>query len=223
MEAVARLGVDENTLIIFTSDNGPWLSYGNHAGSAKPLREGKGTTWDGGVRVPFIARWPGQIPNGLEVSTPAMTIDLFPTLATLIEAPLPPHTIDGKPIWSLMTGESTESPQEAYYFYYHQNELHAIRSGKWKLHFPHTYRTMEGRALGKDGIPGKYNYGAEVGLELYDLEADISESNDLASTHPEIVEELSRMAETKRADLGDKLTETAATGAREPGRITPQN
>lgn len=219
LETVERLGVDENTLVIFTSDNGPWLSYGNHAGSAKPLREGKGTTWDGGVRVPFIARWPGQIPDGLEVSTPAMTIDLLPTLAGIIDAPLPAHTIDGKPIWSLMTGESTESPQEAYYFYYHQNELHAMRSGKWKLHFPHAYRTMGDNPLGVDGIPGKYNYDAKIGLALYDLEADISESNDLASTHPEVVERLSKMADAKRADLGDKLTETIATGAREPGRL----
>ncbi len=219
LETVKRLNVDDNTLVIFTSDNGPWLSYGNHAGSAKPLREGKGTTWDGGVRVPFIARWPGQIPAGLEVSTPAMTIDIFPTMAGLIEASLPSHTIDGKPIWSLLTGESTRSPQEAYYFYYRQNELRSMRSGKWKLHFPHTYRTMEGQEMGKDGIPGKYNYAAEVGLELYDLETDISETTDVAAEHPEVVERLTKMADGKRAELGDKLTDIEGTGTREPGRI----
>ena len=219
IEAAKRLGIDDNTLVIFTSDNGPWLSYGNHAGSALPLREGKGTTWDGGVRVPFIARWPGQIPEGLEVNTPAMTIDIFPTLAGLIDAPLPDHTIDGKPIWSLFTGESTVSPQEAYYFYYRQNELHSMRSGKWKLHFPHSYRTMEGRALGEDGIPGKYNYDAQTGLELYDLEADISEQHNVADDFPEVVTRLSAMADAKRADLGDKLSDVEATGAREPGRV----
>ncbi len=219
LDTVKRLGVDDNTLVIFTSDNGPWLSYGNHAGSALPLREGKGTTWEGGVRVPFIARWPGEIPEGLEVTTPAMTIDLFPTLAELIDAPLPNHTIDGKPIWSLLTGASNESPHEAYYFYYHQNELHSIRSGKWKLHFPHRYRTMEGREIGNDGIPGKYNYQAQAGLELYDLDADISEQNNLVDVHPEIVEQLSKLADAKRADLGDALTETEASGAREPGRL----
>ena len=220
LQAVERLGVDDNTLVVFTSDNGPWLSYGNHAGSALPLREGKGTTWDGGVRVPFIARWPGQIPASLEVDTPAMTIDLFPTMAQLIDAPLPAHKIDGKSIWPLLTGKSTESPQEAYFFYYRQNELHSMRSGQWKLHFPHTYRTMEGRELGRDGIPGKYNYDAEVGLELYDMENDISEEKNVASDHPDIVEQLVKLADAARADLGDRLTDVEGTGIREPGRVT---
>ncbi|MEM8486437.1 MAG: sulfatase [Bacteroidota bacterium] len=223
LDTVKRLGVDENTLVIFTSDNGPWLSYGNHAGSAFPLREGKGTTWEGGVRVPFVARWPQQIPAGLEVATPAMTIDLFPTLATLIDAPLPDHTIDGKPIWSLMNGTDTVSPQEAYYFYYHRNALHGMRSGKWKLHFPHRYRTMQDRTLGKDGIPGKYNYGAEVGLELFDLEADIGEQQNVADQYPEVIARLTAMAEAKRAELGDALTETPATGARQVGIREPVN
>ncbi len=171
-----RVGVDEQTLVLFASDNGPWLSYGNHAGSAGPLREGKGTAFEGGVRVPFIARWPGTLDAGRTVITPAMTIDVFPTLAALLQADLPAHPIDGRSIWPLMTGESTTSPQEAYVFYYRQNELHAIRSGKWKLQFPHTYRSMIGQEMGKDGIPGKYNTKVEIGLALYDLDADIGES-----------------------------------------------
>ena len=150
-----------------------------------------------------------------------MTIALFPTLAGLIDAPLPDHPIDGKPIWSLMNGTDTVSPQEAYYFYYHRNELHAMRSGKWKLHFPHTYRSMNGQAPGKDGIPGKYVYGVEVGLELYDLEADIGEQNNVADQHPEVMERLLAMAEAKRADLGDALTDTPATGARPVGQVAP--
>lgn len=222
LETINQLGIDDNTLVIFTSDNGPWLSYGDHAGSALPLREGKGTTWEGGVRVPFIARWPGQIPAGLAVDTPAMTIDLFPTMAGLLDAELPAHTIDGKSIWDLLTGESSVSPHEAYYFYYRQNELHSMRSGKWKLHFPHTYRTMEGRALGKDGIPGKYNYAAEIGLALYDLEADISEQLNVADQNPEVVERLSRMADEMRMELGDALTEQTGTGARDPGSISEE-
>jgi arylsulfatase len=204
---------------MFASDNGPWMSYGNHAGSAEPLREGKGTVFEGGVRVPFIVRWPGRIPDGLEVSTPAMTIDVFPTLAGLIKADLPEYTIDGKSIWQLMTGEAAVSPQEAYYFYYHENELQAMRSGKWKLHFPHTYRTMIGREPGKDGIPGKYDNTAEIGVALYDLERDISESIDLSSEYPDVVEELSRMADAKRSELGDALTGVVGTGLREPGRV----
>jgi len=219
MGALKGAGVDDNTIVMFLSDNGPWLSYGNHAGSAEPLREGKGTAWDGGVRVPFIVRWPGVIPDGGEVKTPAMTIDVFPTLAQVIGADLPDHTIDGKSIWELMTGETTTSPQEAYYFYYRRNELHAIRSGKWKLHFPHTYRSMIGREPGKDGIPGTYDNSREIGLALYDLEADISESRDVSKRFPEVVERLSRLADRKRAELGDALTGVEGTGLREPGRI----
>jgi len=219
MEALQRNGIEDRTLLIFTSDNGPWLSYGNHAGSADPLREGKGTAWDGGVRVPFITRWPGVLPAGSEVSAPAMTIDIFPTLAGLLEADLPSHPIDGKSIWTLMTGESKRSPQDVYFFYYHQNELHALRSGKWKLQFPHTYRTMIGQEPGKDGIPGKYDHSARTGLALYDLENDISESVDVSEQYPEVVRRLSLMADSMRQELGDRLTGIVGTGNREPGRI----
>lgn len=219
MSALREASVDQNTLVMFASDNGPWLSYGNHAGSAEPLREGKGTAFEGGVRVPFIVRWPGVIPGGGEVSTPAMTIDVFPTLAQVIGADLPDRTIDGKSIWGLMSGETTISPQEAYYFYYRRNELHAIRSGKWKLHFPHTYRSMTGREPGRDGIPGIYDNSREIGRALYDLETDISESRDVSDRFPEVVERLSRLADQKRAELGDALTGVEGTGLRAPGRI----
>jgi len=219
MRALKEAGVDRNTLVIFASDNGPWLSYGNHAGSAGPLREGKGTAFEGGVRVPFIVRWPGVVPGAGEVNTPAMTIDVLPTLAQVIGADLPDQTIDGKSIWGLMTGETTASPQEAYYFYYHRNELHAIRSGKWKLHFPHTYRSMIGREPGKDGIPGKYDNAREIGLALYDLEADIGESRDVSAQFPQVIERLSRLADQERSELGDALTGVEGTGLRQPGRI----
>ncbi len=217
--ALQEAGVENNTLVLFASDNGPWLSYGNHAGSAHPLREGKGTAFDGGVRVPFIAKWPGVIPEGRTVTTPAMTIDVFPTLAGLIEAPLPAHPIDGQSIWPLLTGESTTSPQPAYYFWYRQNELHAMRSGKWKLQFPHTYRSMIGQTPGQDGMPGKYDYTPEIGLALFDLENDIGEEHDVSAQFPEVVERLTRLADAKRAELGDKLTGVVGTGVREPGRV----
>ena len=135
----------------FTSDNGPWLSYGDHAGSAGPLREGKGTMFDGGCRESALMWWPGTIPAGSECPTPAMTIDLLPTVAELIGARLPMHPIDGKSIVNLLKGTSDTSPHEAYYFYYGR-QLQAIRMGKWKLHFPHGYRTMAGRPGGTDGI-----------------------------------------------------------------------
>lgn len=221
LAALEEAGVDGRTLVLFASDNGPWLSYGNHAGSAGPLREGKGTTFEGGVRVPFVARWPGVLPAGHEVHAPAMTIDVFPTLAELLGADLPAHPIDGRSVWPLLTGASTTSPQEAYYFYYHDNRLEAMRSGRWKLHFPHDYRTMEGRAPGRDGIPGQYDYDAHTGLALYDLEEDMAETTDLSQQHPEVVQRLTRMADAMRADLGDRATGVTGTGRREPGRVPP--
>ena len=219
MAALESAGVADNTLILFASDNGPWLSYGDHAGSALPLREGKGTTFDGGIRVPFLATWPGMIPEGLEVSTPAMTIDLFPTLAELLDAELPTHAIDGKDIWPLFTGESTTSPHEAYFFWYHNNQLEAMRSGKWKLHFPHRYRTMQGQALGNGGTPGKYTHIDITEITLYDLERDIGETTDVAADNPEVVERLVLLADAKRAELGDNLTNITGSQTREPGRI----
>jgi arylsulfatase A-like enzyme len=217
IETLQRLDLDRRTLVLFSSDNGPWLSYGNHAGSAGSLREGKGTTFEGGVRVPFLAWWPGTLPAGRVVSAPAMTIDLLPTLAELIGAEPPDRRIDGRSIWPLLTGAASESPQSAYAFYYRTNELQAIRAGRWKLHFPHTYRTMTGQAPGADGIPGRYDYGATIGRALFDLEADPGETTDVAALHPEIVAELERLAEGFRADLGDTLTGRAGSGTRSPG------
>jgi arylsulfatase A-like enzyme len=202
LEALQKLGLDDNTLVIFTSDNGPWLSYGNHAGSAGPLREGKATTWEGGVRVPFIARWPGRIPAGSTCREPAMTIDLLPTIARLTRAKLPAHKIDGKDIWPLLKGEpGAKSPQEAYYFYWGRR-LQGVRSGRWKLYFPHSYPTLAGGAGGRDGKPAPYKQ-ARSGLELYDLEADVGERTNVAQQHPEVVRRLEALADRARADLGD--------------------
>lgn len=218
MDVLEKTGQADNTLILFTSDNGPWLSYGDHAGSAGPLREGKGTSFEGGVRVPFLAWWPGVLPAGSEVSTPAMTIDILPTLAGLIEAELPPHPIDGKDIWPLFTGESQTSPHEAYFFWYRINELQAVRSGPWKLYFPHRYRTMDGQEPGSAGIPGKYTHQT-IGLELFDLSRDIGESANVADDYPEVVNRLTELADSIRLQLGDALTDVEGAATREPGRI----
>lgn len=221
LAALRRNRIDEDTLVIFTSDNGPWLSYGDHAGSTGPLREGKGTTFEGGVRVPFLARWPGHIPAGTVCSEPASTMDVFPTVAAVLRAPLSDLVIDGQDIWPLLLGrEGARSPHEALFFYYHQNNLEAMRSGRWKLHFPHTYRTMAGREMGGGGKPGEYDYGAKVGLALYDLEADVGETTDVAAEHPEVVERLQAMAEEMRRELGDKLTSLEGSANREPGRLS---
>jgi arylsulfatase len=218
LETLRESGVDDETLVLFSSDNGPWLSYGNHAGSAGPLREGKGTTFDGGVRVPFVARWPGVLPAGRTVSAPAMTIDVFPTLAEILDVNADAHTVDGASMWPLLVGDSRADPQRAYAFYYRTNELQAIRAGRWKLHFPHTYRTMVGQTPGSDGIPGRYDYEAAIGGALFDLDSDPGELVDVAADNPDVVERLQHVAEGFRADLGDALTGRTGAGVREPGR-----
>lgn len=218
LAAIHRQGLDERTLVIFTSDNGPWLSYGNHAGSAGPLREGKGTTFDGGHRVPMIARWPGKIPAGSVCDEPAMAIDLFPTIVGLTGAKLPGHKIDGLDIWPLFDGtKGATNPHEAYYFYYGHNELQAVRAGDWKLFFPHKARSMTGQESGKDGTPGRYRQ-LPVGLELYNLRDDIGEANNLAESRPEIVARLQALAEIAREDMGDSLTRRPGKGRRPPGK-----
>ncbi len=159
LNTLKEQGLDDNTLVIFTSDNGPWLAYGEHSGSALPLREGKGTALEGGQREPFIARWPNKIPQNKVIETPIMAIDLLPTIAHITGAKLPENKIDGKNAWSVISGKSTESPQEAYFFYYKVNELQGVRYGDWKLYFPHAYNTLNGREGGKEGLPVPYEKG----------------------------------------------------------------
>ncbi|MHC4947415.1 MAG: sulfatase family protein [Planctomycetota bacterium] len=220
LDALRAHGLDERTLVLFTSDNGPWLSYGDHAGSSGPLREGKGTTFEGGVRVPCLARWPGTIPAGAVCREPLMTIDVLPTVAALIGAGLPPRRLDGRDASALLRGEpGARSPQAAYFFYYHRNHLEAVRSGRWKLHLPHGYRSMAGRAPGAGGTPGRYDHDRRTGLELYDLHADVGETTDVAAAHPEVVARLLELVETMRADLGDALVDVEPTNARPPGRV----
>src|SRR5207249_3730865 len=150
--------------------NGPWLPYGNHAGSAGRLREGKGTAFEGGVREPFIARWPGRIPAGRVSHTPAMTIDLLPMIARLIGAEPPKdRIIDGRDIWPILSGAKVAAgPHEALYFYWGR-ELHAVRVGKWKLHLPHPYRHLE--EAGRDGRAGR-EIQQKIDLALFDLDND---------------------------------------------------
>ncbi len=232
-----RCGIDQNTLVILFSDNGPFLSYGNHAGSAKPLREGKLTTFDGGVRSPFIARWPGHIPAAQVCDEPVMEIDLLPTIAGLIGGKLSDRKIDGKNILPLLEGKpGTKSPHEALVFY-GGDELQAIRSGPWKLHFPHPYITVDGEP-GRDGKPARFGqmkpksitqsgiagiasrhgYRVEnIGLSLYNLNDDPGETHDVAKDHPEIVERLQKLADPTRKELGDTLLKVKGTENRPLG------
>jgi arylsulfatase A len=158
MKALSKNGLEKNTLVIFASDNGPWLSYGNHAGSAGPLREGKTTCWEGGTRTPCIMRWPGKISGASVNDSLFMSIDLLPTIAKSIGAELPRQKIDGLDILPLLTKKTgATNPHDAYFFWYENNQLQSVISGdgRWKLQLPHAYRTLNGKSGGKDGIPSR--------------------------------------------------------------------
>jgi arylsulfatase A len=217
MRELDEQGLAEETLVIFTSDNGPWLSYGEHAGNAGPLREGKGTCWEGGTREPCVMRWPGHIPAGTECTEMLMTIDLLPTIARLIGAELPAHKIDGLDVWPLLAGEpGAKNPHDAYFFYYEDNQLQAVRSGPWKLQLPHTFRTLGSQPRAAGGHPAKYQ---EVKLEqpqLFNLADDLGETTDVAAQHPDEVRKLEGFAEQARTELGDALTKRKGAGVREP-------
>ena len=216
LDTLRKNELDKNTLVIFTSDNGPWLSYGDHAGSSGPLREGKGTMFEGGCRESTLMWWPGTVPSNSNCSTPAMTIDILPTVAELIGANLPDHKIDGKSILNLVTGKNDKSPQEAYYFYYGQ-QLQAMRMGKWKLHFPHNYRTMNGKPGGTGGIPTKYSQ-AKIELSLFNLHQDIGETTDVKANYPKILAKMLKLGEGMRNELGDQGRK--GKGQRSSGRLT---
>ncbi|WZO96662.1 sulfatase [Isosphaeraceae bacterium EP7] len=220
MVALERNGQADDTLLIYTSDNGPWLNYGDHGGSSGPLREGKGTCWEGGIRIPFIARWPGKLPAGTVSDDFLVTIDLAPTLAGLAGARLPEHPIDGLDVWPLLSGQpGATNPHDAYVFYYGKNELQAITSGdgRWKLQLPHTYQTLAGRPPGRDGKPARYEPKAIAAPELYDLKADPGETRDLAAANPDVVRHLLDLAERARVDLGDSLMDRVGNGLRPAG------
>ena len=219
LKTLKENSLDENTIVIFTSDNGPWLSYGDHAGSAYPFREGKGTSLEGGQREPCIVYYPKKIKSGRTIDVPMMNIDILPTIAEITKSPLPKSTIDGKSVWDIWTGESAISPQEAYYFYYHTNELHGVRYKNWKMYFPHRYRTLNGRSGGKNGFPVNYEYKTMDEIELYDLSKDISETTNVALENPEVVKIIKSLANNMRTELGDALTNVKGKENRPIGKI----
>jgi len=239
MATLAKHDLDRRTLVIFTSDNGPFLSYGNHAGSAGPLREGKLTTWEGGVRSPCVMRMPETVPAGRTCAEIASTIDLWPTLARWTGAPPAEREIDGLDIGPLMRGEpSAKSPHEAFYFYAGE-ELQAVRSGDWKLHLAHDYLTSASPP-GRDGRPANFErmkpeamsvsglagiasrHGYVVRHQpsaLFNLEQDLGETRDVSAEQPEVVARLLKLAEAARGDLGDTLTKRKGANVRAVGRV----
>jgi len=204
LDTLKKLGLDKNTIVVFFSDNGPWLIRGENGGSALPLRAGKGTTYEGGVREPCIMWWPGHIPAGSVCSEMACNMDLYPTFAKLAGAKAPTdRIIDGKDIWSLMAGVPGAKTPHDVFFYYRNDRLEAVRSGKWKLILERT----EGRAQ------------LRVPTALYDLDADISEEHDLSASYPKVVKRLQVLAEECREDLGDIITGRTGKNVRPSGKV----
>lgn len=197
MKALDDAGVADNTLFMFSSDNGPWISYGNHAGKT-PFREAKATSFDGGTRCPCTLRFPGQIPPGTVSDRAWCSIDLLPTVAALAGAPLPDHPIDGLDVLGLLSGAAdAENPHE-YYAFTTGNRFEAIISGdgKWKLHLDHPYKTLA--EAGHDGKPGRYDT-VEIGLSLFDMVGDPYETSNVADSYPGVVAHLKGLADAHAA------------------------
>jgi arylsulfatase A-like enzyme len=219
IKTLEELNLEDNTLVIFTSDNGPWINYGNHAGSTGGLREGKGTTYEGGQRVPCLMLWKGVISPGTVNNNLVSGIDILPTIAEIANAPLPERKIDGVSLYALLKGDNSEPPRKSFYHYYRRNSLEAVQNGQWKLVFPHPGRTYVGFEPGRDGLPGSVdgNFPFEGGL--YNLRRDPGERYDVKEYYPEIVEKLEQIANKARQDLGDELTGNQGNNRREPGRV----
>lgn len=236
MDALERLNLVENTLVIFSSDNGAWLSYGEHAGSNGVLREGKLTCFEGGVRVPMLVRWPGHVPAGRVSHVPFMAIDWLPTLGEIVGGTAPEKKIDGVSVLPLLSGDDSQVPHDALFFFA-GNDLHAVRRGKYKFHVPHPYLTTAGEP-GRGGKPSNWGKGApraitdssmdaiasrhgqrveQLELSLFDLEADPGETRNLAAEHPDVVAEMMKLAEEVRGELGDGLTGAKGAGRRLAG------
>lgn len=218
-ETLKKLKLEENTLVIVTSDNGPWLNYGNHAGSAGGLREGKGTSFEGGQRVPCLMTWKGKIPAGLVANNLTAALDILPTIVEATGAKLPKRRIDGVSVLEVLKGNTAINPRTSFLYYYRKNNLEAVRDENWKLVFPHPGRTYEGFAAGKDGMPGgaNENFGFEGGL--YDLRRDPGERYNVMNDNPEVVKRLTQIADEARQDIGDDLTKSEGKNRRTIGKI----
>ncbi|MEY3152468.1 MAG: hypothetical protein RLZZ333_1065 [Bacteroidota bacterium] len=219
IKKIEQLGLTKNTLIIFTSDNGPWFNFGNHAGSTGGLREGKGTSFEGGHRVPCIMWWKGVIPAGKVVNQLASTIDVLPTIAALTKTKLPERKIDGVDLWPLLMGDLSKSPRSEFYYYYRKNSLEAVRKDNWKLVFEHPSRSYLHQIPGKDGFPGQAPENIMMPRALYDLRRDPGERYDVQNEFPDVVKMLEAIAEKARTELGDDLQKRNGTEVRDAAKI----
>ncbi len=214
LDAINNLKLSDNTYVLFTSDNGPWLIKnkdhadghlsGDHGGSAGPLRSGKVSTFEGGVRVPAILWGPGRVPAKTTCDAIATTMDILPTFAALSGAEVPPdRVIDGEDIRHLVHGEFDQVNPDKAYFYYLRVHLQAVRQGNWKLHLPREMNPVGAAPFSRNSHIAPDD---RVGFEkpfLVDLEADIGETTDVSEQHPQVVQRLLALAENMRDDLGD--------------------
>jgi arylsulfatase A-like enzyme len=207
LDTLRELKLSERTMVLFTSDNGPWLTQGKNGGTAGPLHGGKGTTWEGGMREPTIAWWPGRIAAGSVCDAPVSEIDVLPTYVKLAGGQLPAdHKIDGLDIWPLLAGQTRESPHQAL-FYFNGNRLQAVRSGPWKLAITPQATGMPAGAA----QPVKH-----TGPRLYNLVNDIGELTDVAAQHADVVARLQKLIGQMDADLG---VAGVGPGVRPPDRV----
>jgi len=213
LDALAETKLEANTLVVFTSDNGPWHMQGERGGSAFPLRGGKGTTYEGGMRVPFIARWPGHVPVGATSKEPLSQIDLLPTIAAITGASTPTdRTLDGKDISPILLGKpDAKNPHEALYFF-GDGCLNAVRSGRWKLKVP--------TALKEEAYYTKLdNPDTKIPRALYDLELDPSEQKSVLADHPDVAKRLTELADAAREEFGDLRRGMKGKGVRPCGKL----
>ncbi len=201
-KALKKANVEDNTLVIFTSDNGPWITYGHHAGKT-PFRESKGTSFDGGIRSACIMKFPGRIKAGTTSTRTFSTIDFLPTLAHLAGAELPENEIDGKNVWPLIRGDRDAKNPHDYYAFGMGRSLDGVISGdgRWKLHVPHPYHTLI--RPGGDGKPGKTER-RNIGLSLFDLESDPFETTSVLEENPDVARRLKAFADQHQKQFHPK-------------------
>ncbi|MGM9741216.1 MAG: sulfatase [Candidatus Cryptobacteroides sp.] len=216
VDAVRRIGAEKNTLIIFTSDNGPWMNFGARAGSSAGLREAKHVTFEGGQRVPCIMKWPGKIPQGAICNRMCGAIDILPTIAAITGGSLPENKIDGKNIFPLMLGDNSYRAHEYLYYYVQNNQLDAVRDDRFKLVEPHKYVSYEGMLPHDDGSSGK-RCTRQTDWALYDLRRDPGERYDVKEMYPEVVERLQKALDAMRQECGDSNMDVIGTEVRPAG------
>jgi arylsulfatase A-like enzyme len=219
LRTLEKLKLSEKTLVIVTSDNGPWRNFGNHAGNTGGLREGKGTSFEGGVRIPCLMQWKGKIPSGSICNKISSTIDLLPTIAAITNSKLPSSKIDGVDITSLLINEAGAEPRDHFVYYYRKDCLEAVRKGRFKLVFPHPHRTYYKEVPGYDGWPGEAPNDTTA-LALYDLAKDPGESVDVREKFPDVAKELNELADRYRSELGDALTDRKGSAVRPAAQVS---